>query len=625
MSPRASTVAARGRYDSPRSYFRVVFPTLGRKAWLALGLMILVSLTEWIGLLLLVPLLAIAGLDVGSGMVGRVAEITSSAFAFLGLRPSLLAVLAVYLSVVSARALLQRRQSLAIADLERSLVLHFRSRLYRAVAFARWGFLCRTRSSDLLHALVGLVSTVGQATQMLLSMIASVLIGMVYLLFALKLSLSMTLLACASGLGLVILLRKGAKRAREAGGRTMRTSAGLLSAATEHLAGMKTTKSCSAEERNIAVFERLTKDAAEVQMVAVRNHATVSTWFQIGSVVLLGVLLYAAVTVWALSTAELLLLLFLFSRLVPRFSALQLSYQHLVSTVPAFSRFMTLVEHCEAEAEARGSNGKVIGLESGITLERVFFGYGSDHGLAALEDVNLFIPARRTTAIIGPSGAGKSTIADMVMGLILPQRGQLLIDGVPLSSSSMQGWREQIGYVTQDTFLLHDTIRANLLWASPGATEDELWAALTLAAADGYVRALPAGLDTIIGDRGVLMSGGERQRLALARAVLRRPALLILDEATSALDSENERRIQRAIDALHGQMTILVITHRLSTIRPADVIHVVEKGHVVDSGTWESMLIRGGRFAELCAAQGLRFDRTTEPTRPEARRVASIR
>ena len=220
--------------------------------------------------------------------------------------------------------------------------------------------------------------------------------------------------------------------------------------------------------------------------------------------------------------------------------------------------------------------------------------------------MSLIIRAHATTAIVGPSGAGKSTFADLLMGLLSPSSGQLLVDDVPLSPERLQAWRSQIGYVAQETFLFHDTVRANLAWASPGADDGAVWRALEQAAAADFVRALPAGLDTIVGDRGVLLSGGERQRLSLARALLRQPQLLILDEATSSLDSENERRIQAAIDHLHEQITIVVITHRLSTIRNADMIYVVERGRVVESGSWPALLTGAvGRFRALCDAQGI--------------------
>jgi ATP-binding cassette subfamily C protein len=240
-----------------------------------------------------------------------------------------------------------------------------------------------------------------------------------------------------------------------------------------------------------------------------------------------------------------------------------------------------------------------------IGLDSVSFSY-ADNQTEALRDMTFTIRAGTTTAIVGPSGSGKSTVADLLMGLLTPDRGRILVDGCPLGPEHLTSWRDRIGYVAQETFLFHDTVRANLLWARPLATDDELLSALELAAARRFVTALPQGLDTILGDRGVLLSGGERQRISLARALLRQPKLLILDEATSSLDSENERRIQEAIDGLHQHMTIVIITHRLPTIRNADMIHVLDSGTLVESGIWDELLAnRRGRFRQLCAAQGI--------------------
>ncbi len=246
-----------------------------------------------------------------------------------------------------------------------------------------------------------------------------------------------------------------------------------------------------------------------------------------------------------------------------------------------------------------------IELRDSIRFDEVRFAYDEAGRHPAVCGLDLSIETGKTTAIVGPSGAGKCTVADLVIGLIRPNQGRVLLDERPLSAERLKPWREQIGYVAQDTFLFNDTVRANLLWARPEAGEEEVWQALELAAANGFVSELPEGLETVLGDRGVRLSGGERQRLALARALLREPSLLILDEATSALDAENERRIQGAIERLHGQMTILIITHRLFTIRGADVIYVLEQGRMVEYGSWETLLSRGGRFKALARAQSI--------------------
>jgi ATP-binding cassette subfamily C protein len=191
------------------------------------------------------------------------------------------------------------------------------------------------------------------------------------------------------------------------------------------------------------------------------------------------------------------------------------------------------------------------------------------------------------------------------MGLMTPAAGRIAIDGHTLDAATLRSWRRSVGYVPQDSFLLHDTIRANLQWAVPGASDAQIWEALELAAARGFVEATPRHLDAVVGERGLRLSGGERQRLALARALLAAPDVLLLDEATSALDSINEQQILASLAHLHGRLTIVVITHRLSTIRDADLIHVLDGGQLVESGRWSELAYRGGTFASLLDAQRL--------------------
>jgi ATP-binding cassette subfamily C protein len=267
-----------------------------------------------------------------------------------------------------------------------------------------------------------------------------------------------------------------------------------------------------------------------------------------------------------------------------------------------------MAEALEAEREDLEPAHERVELAHSIRIENLSFGYEAARG-DALADVGLQIEARRTTAVVGPSGSGKTTLADLVMGLVRPRAGRILVDGRMLDESWLRAWREGIGYVAQDTVLFNDTVLANLRWARPDASDDEVREALRLSVADGFVAALPDGLHTVVGDRGVRLSGGERQRLALARALLRRPALLILDEATSALDAENERRIREAIRGLHGRMTILMITHRLPSVRDADVIHVMEAGQLVESGSFATLMARAeGRFRRLWASQSGELD-----------------
>jgi ATP-binding cassette subfamily C protein len=309
--------------------------------------------------------------------------------------------------------------------------------------------------------------------------------------------------------------------------------------------------------------------------------------FTIASAMLAGLVVFVALRWLSIERGALLLLVIIFSRLVPRVSALQQGLQHLLHALPAYARIDHLASDAEAQAEqlvrtpAGGADRR--GLAGDIVFTAVSFGYPARIEAGEVTDVHLRIPLGKTTAIIGPSGAGKSTIADLLTGLLTPASGRIVVGDRVLDSQSLGWWRSCLGYVAQDTFLFHDTVRANLSWVRPQAGEPELWQALDGARASEFVRRLPSGLDTLIGDRGVQLSGGERQRLALARALLRRPDVLILDEATSALDRDNERAIYEALDRLHGMLTVVIITHRLASVHNVDLVYEMKDGRIVTS------------------------------------------
>ena len=566
----------------------------------ALGLTVCLTLTEGMGLLMLVPLLHSVGLDVQQGTPGHIAAFLSSLFLAVGLRPTLTVVLCTYVLITSLHALLRRWQSTANFALQHHLVALLRQRLYRAIAHADWLFFAKSRSSDFSHILTHEVERVGSATYQLLHLVATIVVSLAYVLFALKISAVTTGLVILCGGFLLLLLKGKTHIARRAGEKASEAMNRLFAAVTEHVGAIKTVKSYGVEHRHVLLFAKLTERVHQAYIQAIRNAAQVKSWFDIGSVLVLSFIVYVALQVLTISTAEVLLLVFLFARIMPRFSSTLQGYQSFVNLMPAFSSLMEMEAGCTAAAEPRAQTVEHFPLREEICLDCVSFGYEEKR---VIHDLNLTINAGEITALVGPSGAGKSTVADLIMGLIVPQQGCVLVDGSPLVPDRVQSWRKQIGYVAQDTVLFHETVRENLLWAKPNAIEEEIWEALRLAAADAYVTGLPQGLDTVVGDRGVLLSGGERQRLALARALLRKPTLLILDEATSNLDPENERRILQAIEQLRGSVTIVIISHRLAAVRGADVIHLLEKGRLVESETFSALIVKeNGKFRALYQA-----------------------
>ena len=242
------------------------------------------------------------------------------------------------------------------------------------------------------------------------------------------------------------------------------------------------------------------------------------------------------------------------------------------------------------------------GFQHNIVFNNVSFAYAGASE-ESLRKIRLTLPKGQTLALVGASGAGKTTLADLLPRFYEPSRGEISIDGEDLRSFDVRSLRRAMGIVSQEAFLFNDTIGNNVAYARPDATEDEVIAALKRATAYEFIMKMPKGLDTPIGDRGVLLSGGQRQRLAIARALLKNAEILVLDEATSALDTASERLVQEAIDELSRDRTTLVIAHRLSTIQNADQIAVMKQGEVVELGTHKQLLALEGYYSHLYSLQ----------------------
>jgi ABC-type multidrug transport system fused ATPase/permease subunit len=235
--------------------------------------------------------------------------------------------------------------------------------------------------------------------------------------------------------------------------------------------------------------------------------------------------------------------------------------------------------------------------ERSLEFEDVSFSY--DTTTPVLKEISLHVEAGEMVAFVGSTGAGKSTLLDLVPRFYEPTRGAVRIDGRNVQDVTLESLRRQIGIVSQEVLLFHDTLANNIRYIRPDASMEEVVRAAKLAHAHDFILEQSAGYDTLAGDRGSLLSGGQRQRIAIARAILANPSILILDEAASALDAESERLVQESINALQGGPTILVVAHRLSTVRKADRIYVLEKGCIVESGTQEALLEQNGRFRQL--------------------------
>jgi ATP-binding cassette subfamily C protein len=570
-----------------------------RLAWV-LAVQMIAALIQGVGLLLLVPLLELAGVGRASSAGGLMAR-AREAFHALGIPLSLSAMLVVYVAVVTMAAALTAYQNVLLVRYRLEFVDELRQRLYGSIARAEWRHLLGLRQSDLLTALTIDVSWVGQGTLAVLNLGVAIVVITVQVAVALRISPAVTGLAMATGIGLAVLMWPLVARSRRLGRELVQFNRGVLASVTGFLDGLKLAKVHGLEPGHLTSFDSAIVRARRSQIDFAKAQAAAAAVQFSATAVVLAVLIDVVAGQHAVSLAELLVLAFIFTRLVPQVTQAQSNVQTLAQSLPAFGELTAVIDDCARAAEegelqpAPGRRRPVLAdrppalsdrrpaLSDRLCLDGVCFSYRRPDGqpVEVLHGVTLEVPARATTALVGPSGAGKTTIADLAVGLLVPTSGRVLVDGAALAGELVPRWREEVAMVPQDVFLFHESIRANLLWAQPGASEGDLWRALALASAEALVRRLPDGLDTVVGDRGERLSGGERQRIALARALLREPALLVLDEATSSLDAGNETAILDALAMLHGSMTILVIAHQRSSLRDADQVITVADGRVV--------------------------------------------
>lgn len=378
-------------------------------------------------------------------------------------------------------------------------------------------------------------------------------------------------------------------------------SSTLNSLLHDNIAGIRQIKAFTTEPEELERFERMSGAVRSAQMRVARANAV--TWPAVSFIAESGIIAMLATGSWWVLKGEITLgviaaFLFAWGYLYDPISRVNTLAQMFVGGVVAGKRVFAILDLGEEKHLIDGTRPPSV--QGHVVFENVSFSY-SDKA-PVVSGVSLEARPGQTIALVGPTGAGKSTLLNLLTGFYECDEGRILLDGVPIHTISKEWLRDRIGYVTQESFLFNDSIRANLRMAKRDATEEEIREALRAANAEEFVDRLPDGLDTVTGERGTQLSGGERQRIAIARALLRNPPILLLDEATSAVDNETERQIQEALARLRAQRTCFVIAHRLSTVRDASLICVLKGGRIVERGTHDELVVRNGLYAALAAS-----------------------
>jgi ATP-binding cassette, subfamily B, bacterial MsbA len=448
-----------------------------------------------------------------------------------------------------------------------------------------------TRTAD---AILTLAQTFAQALTLL------VFIGLL-----LSLSWQLTIISSA----LIIIVAWGnqsiARRAKGLGKQLTATSRLYAIAVLELLSGMRLVRSAANEAAEFRRLQQMGWNRERADLKARANSALVQPVSEMTGLLMVFLIiligrLFLSSQVGSFSSI-LLAYLFILFRSLPVLTQLNFARNQLAGSLASVEVIQNLLQRRNKPFMSNGSL-QFTTLQKGIRFESVSFTYPQQRK-QILSQVNLYVPRHTTLALVGTSGAGKSTLADLLPRFYDPTEGCIKLDGRDIREFDITSVRRSMGIVSQDTFLFNASVASNIAYGCPEATEADMIKAAKQANAYGFIMELPQGLETVIGDRGVMLSGGQRQRLAIARAILKNPEILILDEATSALDSVSERLVQEALDHLSRDRTTIVIAHRLSTIQRADQIAVMDQGKVVELGNHNDLLAKRGHYARFCKMQ----------------------
>lgn len=487
--------------------------------------------------------------------------------------------------------------SILLAWLNSRIGHRLRNSIFDQLLSVSYSFLETKDSGKLLNTLATETWRTTQALGILVNLITSLCTTSAYLVLLLLISWKLTVLVSLL-MGLISLIIQWVTRqSKFLGQRAVQANADLGVRMYEGLAGMRTIRAFGREPYEQKRFEQVSQQVRDRFMKLDLLTGAVNPLYEVLSAFLVLSVMVIALLQDRTALPTLLTFLFMLYRLQPQIQQLDSSRVGLNTLASAVDDVMLFLDESD-KLYIRSGQIPSSDFQQAIALEAVSFRYYPQDQLA-LQDISLCIPRGKTTALVGPSGAGKSTLINLICRFYDATEGEIYVDGRSLKELELTSWRNRIAIVSQDIYIFANTITQNIAYGRLEATEAEVIAAAKQANAHEFISQLPQGYNTKVGDRGIRLSGGQRQRLALARAIIRNPEILILDEATNALDTISEHLIQEALNSFSYNRTVIVIAHRLSTIEQADQIIVLEKGKVVEQGNLQYLLQLNGLFAQL--------------------------
>jgi ATP-binding cassette subfamily C protein len=548
-----------------------------KRTALTLLCLVLGGLAEGIGVSSLLPVIRVAAQgQSGATHPTALEHALDTALALVGLTFNTHTLFALVLAGVLLKAglalLANRQVGYAVTHMATSLRLD----LINALLATRWSYFVHKPIGVIANAVALEAQSAADAYLRGTTILALLVQAAVFATVSFLVSWRATLGALAAALLIGIVLNRLVRMARRAGRRQVSRTRVLLVRLTDTLQSVKPLKAMAREPLIAPVLEGETRRLNKALEHEVMNRAVLEALQEPLVMLFLAAALYTGLALLAMPLADLIILVFLCARIVGSLGKLQKEHQRMVVRESSFWALRDLIREAHAAAEA--STGDLpASLAREIRLADVSFSYD---GQPVLQNADMVVPAGSLTVITGPSGAGKTTVADLITGLLQPTTGDVRIDGVSLREIASREWRTRIGYVPQETLMLHQSVAHNVTLGDPTVPPDDVAAALRAAGAEEFVAELPEGSATFVGERGLRLSGGQRQRLALARALVRKPMLLVLDEATTALDPATERSICETLGKLRGSMTLIAICHHGYLVEVADLVYRVEGGRI---------------------------------------------